>query len=72
LKISRTHTIFEIILVLVGVLLSLIFLNMSMPYWLSDAGWYIKLIFSFFVASFISSAIGMICVRLLRKWVFTS
>lgn len=60
MKINRNHTIFEIILFLLGVLLSLIFLYKSMPYWLSDTGWYIKLTFSFFVASFIFSAIGMI------------
>ena len=60
MKINRNHTIFEIILVFFGVLLSLIFLYMSMPYWISNTEWYIKLTLSFFVASFISSAIGMV------------
>jgi len=66
LKISKTHTIFEIVLVLSGVLLSFIFLYMSRSFWTTDTTntkWYIKLTFSFFIASFISSAIGMILER---------
>lgn len=60
MKISRAQTVFEIVLVLLGVFLSIIFLHMSAPYWISDAEWYVKFVFSFFIASFISSAIGMI------------
>lgn len=36
---------------------------MSRPYWVSDTKWYVKLTLSFLVASFISSAIGMILER---------
>lgn len=60
MKISKTPTTFESILILVGVLLSLIFLYMSRSYWMPDTKWYVKIILSFFIASFISSAIGMI------------
>lgn len=52
--------IFELILVFLGFLLSLIFLYIGTPYWVSDAAWYIKLTLSFFIASFIFSSSGMI------------
>jgi hypothetical protein len=60
LKINKYHTIFELVLVLLGALLTLLFLDVSMSYWISDTGWYIKLALSFFIASFIFSALGMI------------
>lgn len=47
-------------MVLVGILLSLIFLDMSEIYWKSDAYWAIQIIFSFIVASLIFGAIGLI------------
>ena len=63
LDVTINNTNLEIILVLFGVILSLIFLYMSRPYWVSDTKWYVKLTLSFLVASFISSAIGMILER---------
>lgn len=47
-------------MVLVGILLSLIFLGMSEIYWKSDAYWAIQIIFSFIVSSLIFGAIGLI------------
>ncbi|HNW38422.1 MAG TPA: hypothetical protein PKJ75_06165, partial [Methanosarcina vacuolata] len=63
LDITINNTNLEIIFVLVGFLLSLIFLYMSRSYWIADTKWYVKLTLSFLVASFISSAIGMILER---------
>lgn len=59
MKISD-HANLEIVLILVGILLSLIFLDMSEIYWKSDAHWIIQIIFSFIVASLIFGAIGLI------------
>jgi hypothetical protein len=52
--------ILDLVLVSLGFLFSLTFLYISTPYWISDAAWYIKLTLSFFIASFIFSALGMI------------
>lgn len=60
MKVNRNSTIFELLPILLGALLTLIFLYASKPYWISDTGWYVELALSFFVASFISSAVGMI------------
>ena len=60
MEINRNRTIFEFVLILSGALLTLIFLSMSRTYWISDPGWFIKLALSFFIASFVSGAIGML------------
>jgi hypothetical protein len=56
---NRNRTILELVSILLGAFLTFIFLYLSKPYWISDPGWFIKLALSFFVASFISGALGM-------------
>jgi hypothetical protein len=60
LEMNRNRTILEFVSILLGAFLTLIFLYVSKPYWISDPVWFIKLAISFFVASFISGALGMI------------
>lgn len=57
------NMILEVVLVLVGILLALIFLDMSELYWKSDAYWLVQLTLSFIVSSLIFGAIGMILER---------
>jgi hypothetical protein len=60
LEMNRNRTNFELFSILSVALLTLFFLLMSKPYLISDPGWFIKFALSFFVASFISGAFGMI------------
>ncbi len=59
MEMNRNRTIFELLSILSGALLTLFFLHLSKPYWITDPGWFIKLALSFFIASFVFGALGM-------------
>lgn len=60
MKMNRNRTIFDFLLILSGALFTLFFLHLSKQYWIADPGWFIKLTLSFFTASFVFGALGMI------------
>lgn len=60
MELNKNHMYFELFIALLGVFLTLIFLDMTRTYWTSDAGWFMSLALSFLVASFIASSLGMI------------
>lgn len=60
MEINKNRTIFELVLIISGALLTIIFLYMSKSYWISDPPWYIKFALSFFIGSFIFGALGML------------
>lgn len=60
MKMNRNRTIFDFLLILSGALFTLFFLHLSKPYWVTDPGRFIKLTLSFFIASFVFGALGMI------------
>lgn len=60
MEINKNRTIFELVLIISGALLTIIFLYMSKSYWISDPPWYIRFALSFFIGSFIFGALGML------------